>query len=128
MSGDSNYEVTCATLAVTKIQSVLIAVILIAATSPSVYFLLSNVETAPFSLKVVRRPASFGDIVYSIPRQKCLFLVALEEDQIRLSSTLVTLSVTSLDCEVMVFLESMTPGQVAELSVILTQIEVPDCT
>jgi len=112
---------SCATRAITKIQSVIIAVILVAAIVPSAYFLLPNMETAPFSVKVVSRPASFGDIVYSIPGQKCLFLVTVEENQTGTALKPVSLSVKSPDCEVTVFPESITPGQVAELSVMPTQ-------
>ena len=109
------------TLAVNKIQAVIIAVILIATIAASTYLLLANMGTAPFSLKVVSRPASFGDIVYSIPGQKCLFLVTVEENQTGTSSKPVNLSVTAPDCEVTLFPKSITPGQIAELSVIPTQ-------
>ncbi len=112
------------TLAATKIQAVIIAIILIATIVPSAYLILANIGTAPFSLKVISRPASFGDIVYSISGQKCLFLVTVEENQTGTSSEPINLSVTSPDCEVGIFPQSITSGQVAELSVMPTQANI----
>ena len=112
----------CENLAITKIQAVIIVVIIIAISAYSL--LLTKTETAPFSLIVINRPASFGDIVYSIPGQKCIFLVTVEENQTGTVSKPVKLSATSLDCEVTVFPQSITAGQVAELSVMPTAANI----
>ncbi len=106
---------------VTKIQAVLIAAIVIAATAAPIYILLnSSPESATFSLKVTTRPASFGEIVYS-PGQRCLFLVTVEESQNNTTPKPVVLSATSHDCEVTIIPQSITAGQVAELVVLPTQ-------
>ena len=104
---------------VTKIQAILIAtVVIVAAAAIPTYFLsLKQVESAPFSLNVITRPASFGEIVFT-PGQRCLFLVTVEESQNRTTSIPVALSVTSADCEVTIFPQSIVPGQVADLTVL----------
>jgi hypothetical protein len=112
-------------LAIAKIQAVIIVVIITATIAISAYFLMPiNTGTAPFSLKVINRPASFGDIVYSIPGQKCLFLVTVEENQTCIGSKPVTVSTTSPDCEVAIFPQSITFGQVAELTVMPTKANI----
>jgi hypothetical protein len=83
----------------------------------------SNMEPA-FSLSVINRPASFGDIVYSIPNQKCLFLVIVEENQTSSSSKAVNISATAPNCEVTVFPQAITPSQVAEVTVVPTDADV----
>jgi hypothetical protein len=108
----------------TKIQAVMIAVVIIAATIVPAYFLsLSYMESAPFSLNVITRPASFGEIVYT-PGQRCLFLVTVEESQNNTTPAPVVLSATSPGCEVTIFPQSISPGQVAELTVMPTQANI----
>jgi hypothetical protein len=122
---ESSFMKNCDNSAITKIQAAIIVVITIATIAISAYFLLpTKTETAPFSLNVINRPAFFGDIVYSIPGQKCLFLVTVEENQTGTASKPVKLSATSPDCEVAVFPQSITAGQVAELSVMPTQVNI----
>jgi hypothetical protein len=112
----------CSNSAITKIHAVIIVVIIIAISASSL--LLSKTEPAPFSLNVINRPASFGNIVYSIPGQKCIFLITVEENQTSTALKPVKLSVTSQDCEVTVFPQSITAGQVAELTVVPTTANI----
>jgi len=115
----------CNGSAITKIQTGIVIIIIVATIAISACILMPpNTEATPFSLNVINRPASFGDIVYSIPGQKCLFLVTVEENQTGTASKPVKVSATSLDCEVTVFPQSITSGQVAELSVVPTQANI----
>lgn len=107
--------------AITKIQVAVLAFIIIAAIAVPSYLLLANTEAVPFSLGIRSRPASFGEVIYSVPGQKCLFLVSVEENPTSTPAKPVTLSVTSPDCEVSIFPQSITSGQVAEISVTPTQ-------
>lgn len=115
----------CNNSAITKIQTSTIIIIVTATIAISAYILLpTNTEATPFSLNVINRPASFGDIVYSIPGQKCLFLITIEENQTSSGSKPVNISATSPDCEVTIFPQSITLNQVAELSVMPTQANI----
>ena len=84
----------------------------------------SNAEAVPFQLKVINRPAFFGEVVYSIPGQKCMFLVTLLENQTNTESGAVKLTVTSPDCEASIYPQTITRGQVAEITVIPTTAKV----
>ncbi len=115
----------CNNSAVTKTQTAIIVIIITATIALSAHFLMpTNTEAAPFSLNVINRPASFGDIFYSIPGQKCLFLVTIKENQTSTGPKPVNISVTSPECEVAVFPQSITEDQVAELSVVPTQANI----
>ena len=111
--------------AITKIQAAIIVVIIIGTVAFSVYHLsLTNTETTPFSLNVTNRPASFGDALYTIPNQKCLFLVTIEENQTSQGSKAVTISATSTDCQITVFPQTITSGKVAEVTVVPAEADV----
>ena len=111
--------------AITKIQAAIIVVIIIGTIAFPAYFLsLTNTETTPFSLNVTNRPASFGDALYTIPNQKCLFLVTVEENQTNQGSKAVTISATSTDCQITVFPQTITSGKVAEVTVVPAEADV----
>ena len=111
--------------AITKIQAAIIVVIIIATIAFAAYFQsLTNTETAPFSLNVINRPVSFGDALYTIPNQKCLFLVTIEENQTSQESKAVTISATSPDCQITVFPQTITSGKVAEVTVVPAEADV----
>jgi hypothetical protein len=102
-----------------KRRTLIVLLIIIASgVGVSAYYMRpSNAEAKPFQLKVTNRPAFFGVIVYSIPGQRCMFLVTLIENQTSTESGAVKLTATSLDCEVSVYPQSITHGQVAEITV-----------
>ena len=111
--------------AITKIQATIIVIIIVGTIAFSAYFLsLANTETNPFSLNVTNRPASFGEALYTIPNQKCLFLVTIEENQTIQESKAVTISATSTDCQVTVFPQTITSGKVAEVTVVPAEADV----
>jgi hypothetical protein len=111
--------------AITKMQAAIIVVIIIGTIAFPAYFLsLTNTETTPFSLNVTNRPASFGDALYTIPNQKCLFLVTVEENQTSQGSKAVTISATSTDCQITVFPQTITSGKVAEVTVVPAEADV----
>jgi len=105
--------------AVTKIQSVICIVIISALIVISIYNHNSfNSGPVPFSIEIIKRPASFGDIVFAIVGQKCIFLVIIEdEEQTNNNKKAVNISVTSSDCQVTVLPQSIIQGQVAEVSI-----------
>ena len=110
--------------AITKMQAAIIVVIIICTIAFPAYFLsLTNTETT-FSLNVTNRPASFGDPLYTIPNQKCLFLVTIEENQTSQGSKAVTRSATSTDCQITVFPQTITSGKVAEVTVVPAEADV----
>jgi hypothetical protein len=107
---------------VTKIQAAIIAILVIGAIAPLVYFLsLSNTGTTSFSLNVTNRPASFGEILYTIPHQKCIFLVTIADNQTSQGSKSVTISATAPDCQVSVYPQTITSSKVAEVTVVPTE-------
>jgi len=111
--------------AITQMQAVICVVIIAASIAVITYSMRgSNTEPTPFSLSVINRPASFGDILYSIPNQKCLFLVTVEENQTSSESMAVNISVTSPNCEITIFPQAITPGQVAEVTVTPTEADI----
>ena len=111
--------------AITKIQAAIIVVIIIGTIAFSAYFLsLSNTEDTDFSLNITNRPASFGDALYTVPNQKCLFLVSLDENQTAQGSKAVTISATAPGCQVTVFPQTITSGKVAEVTVVSTEANV----
>ena len=111
--------------AITKMQAAIIVVIIIGTIAFPAYFLsLTNTETTPFSLNVTNRPASFGDALYTIPNQKCLFLVTIEENQTSQGSKAVIISATSTDCQITVFPQTITSGKVAEVTVVPAEADV----
>lgn len=111
--------------AITRIQAAIIVVIIVGTVAFSAYFLsLANTEIVPFSLNVISRPASFGDALYTVPNQKCLFLVTIEENQTIQGSKAVTISATSPDCQITVFSQTITSGKVAEVTVVPDEADV----
>jgi hypothetical protein len=68
-------------LALTKIQASIILIVIIGTVASSVYIMsLTNTGPNSFSLNVTNRPASFGEVLYTISNQACLFLVTIEEN------------------------------------------------
>jgi hypothetical protein len=111
--------------AITKLQAVIIVVIIAGTFAFSAYFLsLANTDTTPFALNVTGRPASFGEALFAIPNQKCLFLVTIEENQTSQESKAVTISATSTDCQVTVFPQTITSDEVAEVTVVPAEADV----
>ena len=111
--------------AITKFQAALIVVIIIGTIAFSAYFLsLTNTETIPFSQNVTSRPASFGDALYTVPNQKCLFLVTLDENLTTQEPKAVTISAVAPDCQVTVFPQTITSGKVAEVTIIPAEADV----
>jgi len=106
-------------------QTVTCIVIIASALAVSAYLLKSsNAEATPFSLSVFKRPRSFGEIVYSIPGQRCIFLVTVEENKTGTGAKAVKLSATSTDCDVTIFPQEIISGQVAELTVIPSEVNL----
>ena len=111
--------------AITKIQAAVIVVIIIGTIAFSSYFLsLTNTETTPFSLNVTNRPASFDEALYTVPNQKCLFLVTIEENRTTQGLKAVTISATAPDCQVTVLPQTITSGKVAEVTVVPAEADV----
>lgn len=108
------------TSAMTKLQATICAVIIIASVTAATYgFTVLNVNPQTFQINVVNRPASFGEILYSIPNQKCLFLISINESNSQNANLkAISLSATSPDCQITISPQSITAGQVAELIVI----------
>ena len=103
----------------TKMQTVTCIVIIASVIAISAYLLKpSDTVATPFNLKVFNRPRSFGEIVYTIPRQKCIFLVIIEENQTGTGAKAVKLSATASGCNATIFPQAITRGQVAELMVV----------
>ena len=111
-------------VAITKIQAALIAIIIVCTIALPAYFLSLPNPGTPFSLNVTNRPVSFGDALYTIPNQKCLLLVTIEENQNSQVSKTVTISATSPDCQITVFPQAITSGMVAEVIVVPTEADV----
>jgi len=108
--------------AVTKIQAAIIAILIISIVAPLTYFLsLMNTVDASFSLNVANRPSAFGEILYTIPNQKCIFLVTIAENQNSQGSKSVTISATAPDCQVSVYPQTITSSKVAEVTVVPTE-------
>jgi hypothetical protein len=106
--------------AITKLQAAICTVIIIASVSAATYgFAVLNLNSQPFQINVVNRPASFGEILYSIPNQKCLFLISINESNSQTTNLkAVSLSATSPDCQITIQPQTITSEQVAELTVI----------
>ena len=106
--------------AITKLQAVICTVIIIASVSAATYgFTVLNLNPQPFQINVVNRPASFGEILYSIPNQKCLFLISINENNSQTANLkTISLSATSPDCQITISPQAIASGQVAELIVI----------
>jgi len=106
--------------AITKIQAALCTIIIITSVIAAAYgFTVLNSNPQPFQIIVVNRPATFGEVLYSIPNQKCLFLITINEsnsDTKNLKS--INLSATSPDCQITISPQTITSEQVAELIVI----------
>jgi hypothetical protein len=123
--GELIMKKTASNLAITRIQVVVIAAIIVCTIAFPAYFLsLTNTGTTPFSLSVTSRPVSFGDALYAIPNQKCLFLVTVEESQPNQELEAVTISAASTDCQIIVFPQTINSGKVAEVMVIPSEAEV----
>jgi len=111
--------------AVTKIQAAIITIIIIATVTSSAYFLsLTNTEATSYSLNVTNRPAAFGETLYTIPNQKCLFLATITENQTSQESKPVTISATAPNCQVTVYPQTITSSKVAEVTVVPTEASV----
>jgi hypothetical protein len=113
-------------LAISKLQAATIIVVIITVTVASSTYLMSltNTEAISFSLNVTNRPASFGEALYTIPNQECLFLVTIEENQTSQGLKAVTISATAPDCQVTVFPQTITSGEVAEVTVVPIEADV----
>jgi hypothetical protein len=123
--GELIMKKTANSLAITRIQAAIIVVIVVATIAFPAYFLsLTNTETVTFSLNVSNRPFSFGDALYTIPNQKCLFLVTIEESHPSQGLKAVTISAASADCQITVFPQTITSGKVAEVMVVPTEADV----
>ena len=108
-----------------KRRTLIVLIIIASGVGASAYYIWpSNAEAAPFQLKVINRPAFFGETVYSIPGQKCMFLVTLVENQTSTESGAVKLTITSPDCETSIYPQTITLGQVAEITVTPTSANV----
>ncbi len=109
--------------AITKLQAAICIVIITASIVFAAYCLTSlKLNPTRFSINVTSRPASFGELLYAIPNQKCLFLVSIAENssQTHESST-VNISVTSPDCQATVYPQAITGKQVAEVTAVPTE-------
>jgi hypothetical protein len=106
--------------AITKLQAVICIAIVMASVTVATYGLMFlNSNPQPFQINVVNRPASFGEVLYSIPNQKCLFLISINESTTQNANLkAINLSVVSPDCETTISPQAITSGQVAELTVI----------
>lgn len=105
--------------AITKLQATICTVIIVASVTLAAYGLTAlNTNPHPFQIDVVNRPASFGETLYSIPNQKCILLISINESNFQ-TATLkpVSISATSPDCQITITPQAITPGQVAELIV-----------
>jgi hypothetical protein len=112
-------------LALTKIKATIILIVIIGAVASSGYIMsMTNTETNSFSLNVTNRPASFGEALYSIPNQKCLFLVTIEENQDNQGSKAVTISASAPNCQVTVYPKTITSSKVTEVTVIPNETDV----
>ena len=112
----------CNSSAITKLQAVICVAIITTSIVVAVYGLTAfELNPVPFSMNVVNRPASFGEILHSIPSQKCLFLVVIEEPSDAHDLKPVRISATSPDCEATVSPQAITSGQVAEVMAIPTE-------
>jgi hypothetical protein len=113
-------------LATIKLQAAtIIVVIIVVIVASSTYLMsLTNTEDISFSLKVINRPASFGEALYTVPNQECLFLVTIEENQTSQGLKAVTISATAPDCQVTVFPQTITSGEVAEVTVVPIEADV----
>jgi hypothetical protein len=110
--------------AVTKIQAAIIMIIIIGTVAPAAYFYsLTNTDARSYSLNVTNRPASFGETLYTIPNQKCLFMVTIAENQTRQESKPVTISATAPNCQVTVYPPTITSSEVAEVTVVPTETD-----
>ena len=110
---------------VKKKTLIVLLIIIASGVGVSAYYMkTSNAEPEPFQLRVISRPAYFGEIVYSIPGQRCIYLVMFLENQTNTESGAIKLTVTSPDCEVSVYPQSITRGQVAEITIIPTTANV----
>ena len=111
--------------AISKLQATIIVVIMIVTVAFSAYLMsLTNTEAISFSLNVTNRPASFGEALYTIPNQECLFLVTIEENQTSQGLKAFTISATAPDCQVTVFPQTITSGEVAEVTVVPIEADV----
>ena len=116
---------TANSVAITKIQAVIIVAIIVCTIALPAYFLsLTSTGTTPFSLNVTNRPSFFGDALYTIPNQKCLFLVTIEENQPSQGSKAVAISAASTDCQITVFPQTITSAKVAEVMVVPAETDV----
>ena len=112
-------------LAITKIQATMILIVIIGTVASSAYILsLTNTEANSFSLNVTNRPATFGEALYTIPNQTCIFLVTIEENHDSQGSKAVTVSATAPDCQVTLFPQTITSGKVAEVAVVPNEADV----
>jgi len=112
--------------ALTKIQAILCVTILACSIVLVAYGLNAlNVEPGLFSLTIKSRPASFGEALYAVPNQKFLLLVTVgEEDQSNIEAKTVAITATSPGCEVTVYPQAISPGQVGEVTVIPNEGQV----
>ena len=109
--------------AITKLQAIICIAIITASIAAAGYGLTASKSSpTPFSITVANRPASFGEVLYTIPNQKCLFLVTIEENDSQAHNLeAVSLSATSPDCEITIFPQAITFGEVAEVMAIPTE-------
>ena len=106
--------------AITKLQAAICTLIIIASVTAATYgFTVLNSNPQPFQINVVNRPASFGEALYSIPNQKCLFLISINESNSKTANLeAISLTATSPDCQITILPQAITSLQVAELIVI----------
>jgi hypothetical protein len=111
--------------AITKLQAAISAIIILASVTVVAFgFTSLNSNPQPFQISIVNRPASFGEALYSIPNQKCLFLISINETNSDDTPKAVNLSATSPDCQITISPQAITLGQVAELMVIPSENSV----
>jgi hypothetical protein len=102
-----------------------IAIISAAIAIPTYYLMAFNSSPMPFSLDIIKRPASFGDITYAVVGQKCIFLIVVDDEgQTNGNKKAVSISASSSDCQVTVLPKSIIDGQVAEVSVIPVETNI----
>lgn len=106
--------------AIARLQAIICVVIITTSVAVAAYgFTALKATPTQFSINVINRPASFGEILYTIPNQKCLFLVVTEENDSKAHGMeAVSLSATSPNCEITISPQAITYGQVAEVMVI----------
>jgi hypothetical protein len=110
--------------AIIQIQAI-ICVLIIAASIGIVTFSLQLPSTeASFTLNVFNRPASFGEALYAIPNQNFLILVTAQDTQATSASTAISMSATAPNCTVTVTPQTVTQGQVAEVTVVPIEADV----